>query len=481
LKNPKNWSIIIGRGKRTAGSSELQEERAQMTHEEKYQYMTETPVPKLICKLAVPTIISMLITNFYNMADTYFVGKINTSSSGAVGIVFSLMAIIQAFGFFFGQGSGNYMSRKLGEHKVEQASKMSALGFFSSLFFGLLITVFGLLFLEPFARLLGATDTILPYAKDYLQYILIGAPYMTAALCLNVQLRFQGSAVYGMIGILFGAILNIALDPLFIFTFDMGVGGAALATIISQFVSFVLLLICSYRGGNIAIRLRNFRPSLLYFKEMLQGGLPSLCRQSLISIATMVLNHSAGIYGDAAIAAMGIVNRVFAFAYSALVGFGHGFQPVCGFNYGARLYGRVRQAFWFCIKSTFGFLVVLAVVGYFFAPEIVMQFRKEDPDVILIGAQALQFQCFVFPLMSFNSFTSMMLQAIRRTTRATVLAMARQGIFFLPALLILPQVLGLTGIQLAQPTADFCTAMLAIPLAISELSKMKAAEAAALL
>ncbi len=444
-----------------------------MTHEEKFNYMTTTPVPRLICKMAVPTIISMLVTNFYNMADTYFVGKIDTSSTGAVGIVFSLMAILQAFGFFFGQGSGNFMSRRLGQHKVEEASQMAALGFFSALGCGFLIMILGLLFLEPLALLLGSTDTILPYAKDYLRFILIGAPYMTASFALNNQLRFQGSAFYAMIGIASGGLLNIVLDPIFIFVLDMGVGGAALATIISQFLGFILLVSGTYRDGCIAVRIRNLKPSFYYVREMVQAGFPSLCRQGLNSIATLSLNHMAGLYGDAAIAAMSIVNRVFAFAFSALIGFGQGFQPVCGFNYGAKLYRRVRQGYWFCVRTSVGFLCVLAVLGFRFAPEIISLFRKTDPEVIEIGAKALRMQAVVFPLMSLYTISSMMLQAIRKTTKATIMAASRQGIFFLPAILLLPHLLGLTGIQIAQPVSDFFTACLALPLAASELRKMR--------
>ena len=239
--------------------------------EAKFHKMTETPVGRLICELAVPCIISMLITAFYNMADTYFVGMLNSNSAtGAVGVVFSMMAIIQAVGFFFGQGSGNYISRELGSHHIEEASKMAATGFFFAMISGVVICVLGILFLEPLAYLLGSTDTILPYAKSYLRIILIGAPWMTSSIVLNNQLRFQGSAAYGMIGIASGAVLNIVLDPIFIFVFDMGISGAALATIISQFVSFCILLRQCTKGGNIAIHYRNFTPKWSYLKLITQ-------------------------------------------------------------------------------------------------------------------------------------------------------------------------------------------------------------------
>ena len=337
--------------------------------EEKYRHLTGDPVEGLVCRLAVPSMVSMLVTAFYNMADTFFVGMLrNNSATGAVGVVFSLMAVIQAVGFFFGHGSGNFISRTLGGHHPEEAGQMAATGFFCALATGGVIAVLGLLFLDPLARALGSTETILPYARDYMRFILIGAPYMTASLVLNNQLRFQGSAVYGMVGIASGAVLNIALDPLFIFTLDMGVAGAALATILSQLVSFCLLLVGCTRGGNLHIRISNVRLQKRFFREILRGGLPSLARQGLSSVAAICLNHAAQPYGDAAIAAMSVVSRIMNFASSALIGFGQGFQPVCGFNYGAQLYGRVRRAFWFCVKVSTVCLVVIAVAGGLLLP-----------------------------------------------------------------------------------------------------------------
>ena len=345
--------------------------------EAKFKVMTESPVKPLVCRLAAPTIVSMLVTSFYNMADTFFVGQIDTSASAAVGVVFSLMAVIQAVGFFFGHGSGNYISRALGRHETEDAERMAAVGFFSALGGGSVIMVFGLLFLRPLARWLGSTETILPYAVSYMRLILIGAPYMTASLVLNNQLRFQGNAFYSMIGLVSGAVLNIALDPLLIFVFDMGIAGAALATILSQFVSFVLLWIGVQRSGSLSIRAKNFRPTKALYLQILNGGTPSLLRQGLGSVATICLNVAAGVYGDAAIAGMSIVTRIMQFANSCLIGFGQGFQPVCGFNYGAKKYGRVKEAFWFCVLSSTGFLVALAVVGYIFAAPIVTVFRGD--------------------------------------------------------------------------------------------------------
>ena len=442
--------------------------------EEKREYMLEEPVKKLVCKLAAPTIMSMLVTNFYNMADTFFVGKINTQSTAAVGVVFSLMAIIQAVGFFFGHGSGNFISRRLGAGDLEEAEKMSAVGFFTSFLAGVVIMLVCLIFIQPLSYALGSTPTIQPYTVAYLRIILIGAPAMTASLVLNNQMRFQGSAFYAMIGIVSGAVINIGLDPFFIFVCDMGVAGAALATTISQYVSFLFLLIMVRKGGNIRIRIRNFRPSLHFYKEIIRGGTPSLCRQGLASVATICLNHAAGGYGDAAIAGMSIVTRVMMFANSALIGFGQGFQPVCGFNYGARKYKRVLDAYWFCVRTAFAFLAILSVVIYVFSPEIISLFRKGDADVIEVGTAALRYNIVVFPLSAWIIMCNMMLQSIGKGLKASIVASARQGIFFLPLIAVLPRFFGITGVEICQTVSDILALTVSIPLGVSVIKEMKA-------
>ena len=435
----------------------------------KFKQMTEPPVGKLICKLAVPCIISMLVTSFYNMADTYFVGMLKSNAAtGAVGVVFSMMAIIQAVGFFFGQGSGTHISRELGRKNFQEASNMAATGFFSALGAGVVICVLGQIFIEPLAYLLGSTPTILPYTEAYLRVILLGAPWMTSSLVLNNQLRFQGSASYAMVGIVSGAILNIALDPLLIFVMDLGVAGAGWATIISQFVSFCLLLRGCSKGSNIHIHIRNVKLKLFYFKMILRGGLPSLARQSLASVATICLNHAAQPYGDAAIAAMGVVQRITMFGASTMLGFGQGFQPVCGFNYGAGLYSRVKEGFWFCVKISGCFLIAISCLGFLFAPNLVSLFR-DDPAVIEFGSRALRFQFLTFWVQSWVVMSNMMMQSIGRTVPATFLSVARQGLFFIPAVLILPMFLNATGIQMAQSTADILTFLFAIPIQLKVL------------
>ena len=433
----------------------------------KFKKMTEPPVERLICSLAVPCIISMLVTSFYNMADTFFVGMLKSNAAtGAVGVVFSMMAVIQAVGFFFGHGSGNYISRELGEKNYEEASKMASTGFFSALATGVVICVLGQIFLEPLAYALGSTDTILPHAMAYLRAILFGAPWMTASLVLNNQLRFQGSASYAMVGITAGAVLNIALDPVMIFWMNLGVAGAGWATIISQFVSFLLLLGGTFRGSNIGIRPSKYQFKFFYYKMIVKGGLPSLARQGLASLATIAVNHAAGPYGDAVIGAMGVVQRITTAGGSAMIGFGQGFQPVCGFNYGAKLYDRVRQGFRFCVKVSFVVLLALSALGFVFAPQLIALFRN-DPEVVECGALALRIQCVTFPAQCWIINSNMMQQAIGRTGPATFLAAARQGIFLIPLVMLLPRLgMGLLGIQSAQAISDLLTLACAIPLQI---------------
>jgi putative MATE family efflux protein len=397
----------------------------------------------------------------------------SASATAGVGVVLPLMAVLQAVGFMFGHGSGNHMSRSLGARETEDAERMAATGFFSALIAGAVLGALGLIFLKPLAYLLGSTPTIAPHAMDYMLYILIGGPWFVSSLVLNNQLRFQGSAFYSMLGITSGAVLNVALDPLFIFGLGMGVGGAALATILSQFVSFVVLLLGTRRGGNIPIRFRAFTPTRTKYREILRGGVPSLFRQGLGSISVMLLNAAAAGFGDAAVAAMSIVTRVTQFLWSAVIGFGQGFQPICGFNYGGGYYDRVREAFWFCVKISFVFLLVVGAVAMVFAPQVIWVFLKDDPQVTRIGALALRLQCAALPLFSFVIVSNMLLQTMGLAAKASLMAAARQGLFLIPAALILPRFFGLLGVQMSQPVADVLSFILALPVTLGVLKELK--------
>lgn len=442
-----------------------------------YRKMTETPIPKLITSLAVPTIISMMITSIYNMADTFFVSKLGTSATGAVGIVFSIMAIIQAVGFTMGMGSGSNISRLLGEKRGELANRYASAAFFGAIIIGLAVAAAGLIFTDPLMRLLGATDTILPYAADYGRYIFFGAPVMCGAFVLNNVLRSEGKAILSMLGIGLGGLLNIALDPVFIFALDMGISGAAVATLLSQCVSFGILLSFFIRKKS-ASRLifREALKDIRVYGVILKTGLPTLCRQGLASAASVALNVTAAPYGDAAVAAMSIVGRIVMFVQSIMVGFGQGFQPVAGFNYGARKFDRVRQSFWFEVKVGFAGLLLFAAVGFAFAPAILGGFRADDPEVIRIGALALRCQCIVMPLSAVSTITNMLLQCTGHSWPATFIASARQGIFYLPLVVILNGLIGLVGVQIAQPVSDLLTFVCCIPLLIRYFRQLSAME-----
>nr|WP_300769169.1 MATE family efflux transporter [uncultured Acetatifactor sp.] len=448
-----------------------------MTYEEKYKMMVETPVNKLIPRLAVPTIISMLITSIYNMADTFFVSQLSTSASGAVGVNFSLMAMIQAIGFTLGMGSGNYMSRMLGAKEQDRAQRACSAAVYTAFVLGLLLAVFGIWNMDALVRVLGATETIAPYARDYGKYILIAAPYMTVSFVFNNHLRSQGNAALSMLGITAGGVLNVILDPVLIFGFKMGISGAAIATIFSQFVSFLILLTLVIRSGNVLKpHPKFFTMKGWVYKEILSAGMPTLGRQGLASVASVLLNVAASGFGDAAVAAMSIVTRIMMFINSALIGFGQGFQPVCGFNFGAKRYGRVLEAYYFCRRVAFVFLLVMAVVMFAVSTPIMRLFRREDAEVVKIGALALKMQCVLLPVQSFTIIGNMLTQSIGYSFRATLTAIGKQGLFFIPAILILPGVYGVLGLQLAQPVADLLTFVLTQVIVVMVVQELKGME-----
>ena len=437
-----------------------------------YTFLTQGPVHRVILTMAVPTIISMLVTSLYNLVDTFFVGQLNTQSTAAVGIVFSVMFFIQAISFFYGNGSGNFISRELGAKRNENANKMASTGWFYAFVTGCLIMVAGELLLGDLSLWLGSTPTILPYTKEYLGIILLGAPLMASSYCLNNQMRFQGNARYAMYGIVSGAVINVVLDPLLIFGFDMGISGAAWATVIGQLVSMCILLRLSYNGKNIPIKLRWISFEWRFIREIIAGGTPSLSRQGLGCIATMMLNIAAGVYGDAAIAGMSIVNRITMLIMSIVVGLGQGFQPFCGFCYGARLYDRLRQGYWFCVRVGTVFLIVVGAICFVFANETIAMFR-DDAAVIAVGVVALRWQLVTYPLNALIMTSNMMMQTIRKPWRANILAAARRGLFFIPLIIVLPHFWGLFGVEICQAVSDVLSFMLTLPIVWSGFRDMR--------
>ncbi len=436
-----------------------------------HDYMMTTPIPKLVTHMAVPTVISQLITVIYNTADTYFVSQIDTSAAAAVGIVFSLMSLIQAVGFGLGMGANSLISRALGAKDDEDAYKYASSAFCAAVIFGTLLMIGGLLGLKGMMRVLGSTETILPYACDYGRYILIGAPVMCSAFVLNNILRSEGEAVLAMRGLCTGGILNMILDPILIFKFHMGISGAAAATVISQVVSWGILFSTFVRQKSIVkLGISWISKSLSDYILIVKTGFPTICRQGLASLASALLNVQTGLYGDAAVAAITIANKVYLLLRNIVIGIGQGFQPVAGYNYGAKQQKRVREAFVFtsCLGSAVCFIA--AVLLAFQAENVIALFRK-DPEVILIGTRTLYFCCMVMPFMAYSTYVNQLYQCLGFSKWATFLASCRQGIFFIPLVLILPSVVGISGVQIVQPAADFFTFLISIPFQISFFKK----------
>ena len=436
--------------------------------------MTGAPVPGLVGSLAAPAITGMLVSAAYNLVDAYYVGRVGTGASAAVGVVFSLEAFIQALGYTLGMGAAGQLSRLLGQKKNREADTVISTAVFSSVGVGVAFAVCGLLFLEPLMRFLGAIPSVLPYAKDYAGHLLPGAPLICASFVLNCGLRAEGKTKLAMTGVLFGCLMNVALAPLFLFTLRMGIAGAGLASALSQAFSFAVMMSCYLRGKTIAkVRLRSFSLRRQAQTAIWRTGAPSFIHQGLNSAASVVLNVVTSAFGDAALAAMSIVSRSFYFILAALIGFGQGFQPVAGYNYGAKRFDRVYRGFRFCVLAGTAGMLALCAAAFLFAPQIVALFRRGDARVIADGTLALRAQCVTAPFQTFVVLSNMMFQSIGRTKRASLIAAMRQGICFLPAILILPRFLGFLGVQLGQSAADVLSFLLCLPAALPFLRQLK--------
>ena len=435
--------------------------------------MTKTPIPKLVISLGIPTMLNMMVTSLYNLADTYFVSGISEQATGAVNVVLSLMSIIQAIGFTLGMGSGSIVSRLLGQRKQKEADTVATSAFFSALLLGLLITVFGMIFLDDLMWLLGAiveTDggkTTLDFAKEYSTYILLSAPFMCMSFVLNNLLRAQGKALLSMVGLVTGAVVNVILDPILIYVANMGMTGAALATCISQMLSFGILLFIFLSGRTIA----RLRPSCIsktfsvYF-DIVSTGFPSFCRQILASLCTVLLNWAVKPY-DGALASLGVVQKVFMFAFSISLGIGQGYQPVLGYNYSAKRFERVRTAYLFTLGFSTALMAVFAVVCAIFAPTIMDAFL-ESKTSIEIGVLSLRLQCITMPLLPLNFMAGLTYQAVGSRLAAAGLSVSRQGLFYIPAVLVLPNVWGLFGVQCSQAVSDFFAMLFCLPFTLAE-------------
>lgn len=430
-----------------------------------YQKMTETPVSKLILNLGIPTTISMLITNIYNMADTYFVGTLGESAQAATGVLFTVQAIMQGIAFMLGHGGGTFVSRALADKNTEEATEYISSVFFAGSICGLLISVLGLIFLEPLVLFLGSTETILPHAKDYGFWILLAAPFIICSFILNNGLRYEGKAFYAMFGLTAGGILNILGDYVLVMKFGMGVYGAGLATAASQIVSFFILLIMYLKMAQSTIRFKAISQNIRLYASVIKVGFPSLIRQGLTSVTNGLLNNLTKPFGDAAIAAMSVVSRYSNFLMCVGLGMGQGFQPVASFNYQAKKYDRVKKGLLFTTVFGLVFIGIMSGASILFAEPIIAIFQKNE-DVIRIGATALRYTAVGMMFMPFSVPVNMLYQSIQKPTISSILSLIRSGAVTIPMLLIGVPLLGLAGIQIAQPTADILAGLLSIPFII---------------
>lgn len=441
--------------------------------EKQYDLLINTDIKKLIVKLAIPTSIIMLVTSLYSIVDTYFVSQLGKSASAAVGLVFPLQAIMQAIGFTIGMGSGNRLSIFLGKKDNKKADEISSSALLVSFISGLLLTISGLIFIDSFSNLLGASETTFDFVKIYLFYMLIGAPFVISSFVMNNILRFVGKAAYSMVGLVSGAVLNIFLDWLFIAVFEMGVMGAAVATLISQIVSFILLSSAFiFKRSVVNINLKFFSHNIKGYWEVFLIGLPSLCRQGFASLSVVFLNYQAAEFGgDAAISAMNIVSKIFNLVFCMALGIGQGFQPVSAFNYGAMQYKRAKEAVIFTFRLCTAVLIVLALICFIGSDFIVSRFI-DDKEVIEIGVKALKIQAITFPFLSVNLMCNMAFQSTGHKTKAILLASLRQGFVFIPCVIILPLIMKLTGVIITQPASDMITSIISLPFLISFINEL---------
>ncbi len=444
-----------------------------ITPEEQHRRMTEESVTKLVLSLSLPTVFSQMITSIYNMADTFFVTALGDSAVGGVSIVYALQSIIQAVGFGVAMGAGSLVSRKLGEKDNASADKFASCAVFSAFLFGTLLTVLGFIDLKGLLTLLGSTETALPHAYSYAFYILLGAPFMCVSFVLNNIMRAEGKAVISMLGLTVGGLINIILDPIFIFTFNLGVAGAALATVLSQLAGFFILSFVYISGRSIVkLSVHKMSRRIGDYLTIFKTGLPTVFRQGLGSLSSALLNVATKGYGDAAIAAVGIANKVYMLLRSFVLGVGHGFQPVAGYNYGANKPKRVKKAFWVATIFGSGVATLAGVSMLLFSNQIIELFNPETQRAAEIGARMLVFVGYALPFLGYSTYVNQLYQTLGFVKGATFLASCRQGIFFVPVIMILPKIIGLDGILLSQPLADVLTFLISIPFNIYFLIKI---------
>jgi len=439
--------------------------------------MANEPIHKVIPKMAIPTIIAFLINSIYGLADTFFVSSLGLNATAAVSVNQSLDQLIMMFGSMLALGSNAYIARLLGAGREKKASETLSTAFFTAMFFGVILLIFGVTFMTPMVRMLGATPTCEQYSIDYATYVLFAAPFMVSNFVMNQCLRSEGSSTLSMIGMGFGGILNCFLDPIFIFTFDMGVAGASLATAISKVVSFAILVFPYItRRSMLHLSIRNYKPDWEMAKEVFSVGSSALFRSGLAVVSAILINREAGMISDAVLAGIGVTNKVMMFPFSIILGFGSGYQPVSGFNWGAKNYKRVRKSYSFALKTALIGSVIMAVFLSVFAVPVIRLFAGADAEMELIGSLCIRLQCIAMPIHAWAAMVNMLCSSLGVGWGAVLLASARQGTCFLPVLYPLSRIFGATGIASVQAVADALTIFLAVPISRKIFKIIAAAE-----
>jgi len=435
--------------------------------------MTTKPIGKIILSMAFPNFITMLSSSIYNIVNAYFVSKVSISASAAVGLVFPLFAIIQALSMMFAIGGGSYIARSLGKGDVDTANRTLSTSFILSVAIGSFIGILSIIFMTPIMKFLGATPTALPYAIDYAFWVIVATPFFSASFVLQAILRQEGSARLAMFGMVVATIFHMIIDPIFIITLGLGIKGAAIATSISQILSCSILFSFVLRNKSITrLKLSLFTPSKQILTEIFKIGSPSFIRMGILSIAPILLNRAASEYGDIVLGSMVIVNRVVGIVLTAVNAYGHGFQPVCGYNFGAKLYDRVIKAYKYTITTSVIALIGIGLLGYVFAPQVIALFRGDDPEFIRIGSIIMRATCATMPLVGYITISNMLFESCGKALNAAILALSRQGLFFIPVVLVLPRLLQLNGVIFSQPLADLITFLVSIPLTLGLLKEL---------
>ena len=433
----------------------------------KMELLGSTSIPKALLAMGIPTMIGMLVNAFYNLVDAYFVGGLGESQMGAISVVYPLGQVVVGLGLLFGNGAASYISRLLGRGDKENADKVASTALYSSVSVGAVIIIISMVFLHPILKLLGATDSIMPYAATYASIYIVSCIFNVFNVTMNNIVTSEGAAKTTMCALLTGAVLNIALDPLFIYVFDLGVAGAAIATAISQVVSTCVYLTYIFRKKSVFhFRVKDCTYTKETMSEIFKIGIPTLVFQILTSVSISLINNAAGDYGDSAIAGMGVVTRLISMGSLSVFGFIKGFQPIAGYSYGAKKFDRLREAIKTSILWSTVFCVIFGVILALFPTAIVSQFTKGDAEMIRIGAASLRANGISIMLFGFYTVYSSLFLALGKGREGFILGACRQGICFIPVILLLPMVWGLNGIMYAQPIADVLSAIITVFMAI---------------